>query len=58
MSGLTTDRRMDKLLSSVKATIRLNGSTFHLFIEIITEENTIRTDIIAERLIEDYNNNN
>ncbi|XP_019853209.1 PREDICTED: uncharacterized protein LOC109582741 [Amphimedon queenslandica] len=58
-TGLTTDRRMDKLLSFVRTTIRLDsdGNTFLLFIQIITEEDTIRTDMIAKRLVEYYNNN-
>ena len=52
--GLTADQRMDKLLSLVKASIQVNGQVFHLFVEIIKQENTIITDSLAQTLLDDY----
>ena len=52
--GLTADQRMDKLLSLVKASIQVNGQVFHLFVEIIKQENTIITDSLAQTLLDNY----
>ena len=52
--GLTTDQRMDKLLSLVKASIREDGEDFGLFLEIIKQENTRRTDRLAQTLLDNY----
>ena len=52
--GLTADQRMDKLLSLVKASIQMNGQVFHLFVEIIKQENTIITDSLAQTLLDNY----
>ena len=52
--GLTADQRMDKLLSLVKASIEVDGEVFHLFVEIIKQENTIITDRLAQTLLDNY----
>ena len=52
--GLTADQRMDKLLSLVKASIREDGEDFGLFLEIIKQENTRRTDRLAQTLLDNY----
>ena len=52
--GLTTDQRMDKLLHIVKITIKYNGEAFKSFIEIIKQENTIKTDGLAQTLLDTY----
>ena len=52
--GLTTDQRMDKLLSLVKASIREDGEDFGLFLEIIKQENTRRADRLAQTLLDNY----
>ena len=52
--GLTADQRMDKLLSLVKASIEVDGLVFHLFVEIIKQENTIITDRLAQTLLDNY----
>ena len=53
-SDLTNDQRMDKLLGFVKDSIRNDGEDFGLFIEIIKQENTIRTDRLAQTLLDTY----
>ena len=53
-TGLTTDQRMDKLLSLVKASIREDGEDFGLFLEIIKQENTRRADRLALTLLDEY----
>ena len=52
--GLTTDQRMDELLSLVKASIREDGEDFGLFLEIIKQENTRRADRLAQTLLDNY----
>ena len=52
--GLTAHQRMDKLLSLVKASIREDGEDFGLFLEIIKQENTRRTDRLAQTLLDNY----
>uniref|UniRef100_A0A1X7SSD1 CARD domain-containing protein n=1 Tax=Amphimedon queenslandica TaxID=400682 RepID=A0A1X7SSD1_AMPQE len=52
--GLTTDQRMDELLSLVKASIREDGEDFGLFLEIIKQENTRRADRLAQTLLDSY----
>ena len=52
--GLTADQRMDKLLSLVKASIQVNGQVFHLFLEIIKQEDTVITDSLAQTLLDNY----
>ena len=52
--GLTADQRMDKLLSLVKASIREDGEDFGLFLEIIKQENTRRTDRLSQTLLDNY----
>ena len=52
--GLTADQRMDKLLSLVRASVQVNGKVFHLFVEIIKQENTIITDSLAQTLLDNY----
>ena len=52
--GLTADQRMDKLLSLAKASIREDGEDFGLFLEIIKQENTRRTDRLAQTLLDNY----
>ena len=54
-SGLTTDERMDKLLGFVKASIKEDGEDFGSFIEIIRQEDTIRADRLARKLLDTYN---
>ena len=54
-SGLTTDERMDKLLGFVKASIKEDGEDFGSFIEIIRQEDTIRADRLAQKLLDTYN---
>ena len=54
--GLTTNQRMDELLSLVKASIREDGEDFGLFLEIIKQENTRRTDRLAQTLLDNYHN--
>ena len=54
-TGLTTDQRMDKLLSLVKASIGEVGVDFGLFLEIIKQENTRRADRLAQTLLDNYN---
>ena len=56
--GLTTDQRMDMLLHFVKAAIKYNGEGFRLFIEIIEQEDTLKTDRLAQILLDTYSNNN
>ena len=56
--NLTTDQRMDMLLDFVKAAIKYNGETFRLFIEIIKQEDTIKTDRLTQMLLDTYKNNN
>ena len=53
-TGLTTDQRMDKLLSLVKASIKEDGEDFGLFLEIIKQENTRRADRLAQTLLDKY----
>ena len=53
-TGLTTNQRMDKLLSLVKASIREDGEDFGLFLEIIKQENTRRADRLAQTLLDNY----
>ena len=53
--GLTADQRMDKLLSLVKESIEVDVQVFHLFVEIIKQENTIITDRLAQTLLDNYN---
>ena len=53
-SGLTADKRMDKLLGFVKASIKRDGEDFGLFIEIIKQENTRRADRLAQKLLDTY----
>ena len=52
--GLTTDQRMDRLLSIVKASIKEDGEDFELFIEIIKQEDTRRADRLAQTLLDTY----
>ena len=52
--GLTANQRMDELLSLVKASIREEGEDFGLFLEIIKQENTRRTDRLAQTLLDNY----
>ncbi|XP_019861643.1 PREDICTED: uncharacterized protein LOC109590161 [Amphimedon queenslandica] len=52
--GLTADQRIDKLLSLVRVSIQMNGQVFHLFLEIIKQENTIITDSLAQTLLDNY----
>ncbi|XP_019861685.1 PREDICTED: uncharacterized protein LOC105315413 [Amphimedon queenslandica] len=52
--GLTANQRMDELLSLVKASIREDGEDFGLFVEIIKQENTRRTDRLAQTLLDNY----
>ena len=52
--GLTANQRMDELLSLVKASIREDGEDFGLFLEIIKQENTRRTDRLAQTLLDNY----
>ena len=52
--GLTADQRMDKLLSLVKESIEVDVQVFHLFVEIIKQENTILTDRLAQTLLDNY----
>ena len=52
--GLTADKRMDKLLSIVKASIEEDGKEFELFIEIIKQEDTTRADRLAQTLLDTY----
>ena len=52
--GLTEDKRMDKLLGFVKASIEEDGKDFGLFIEIIKKENTRRADRLAQTLLDTY----
>ena len=52
--GLTTDQRMDKLLGLVKVSIKEDGEDFGLFIEIIKQENTRRSDRLAQTLLDTY----
>ena len=56
--GLSADQRMDVLLHFVKATIKYNGEGFRLFVEIIKQEDTIKTDRLAQTLLDTYRNNN
>ena len=56
--NLTTDQRMDMLLHFVKAAIKYNGEGFRLFIEIIKQEDTLKTDGLAQMLLDTYKNNN
>ena len=51
---LTANQRMDELLSLVKASIREDGEDFGLFLEIIKQENTRRTDRLAQTLLDNY----
>ena len=52
--NMTTDQRMDKLVSFVKASIKEDGEDFGLFIEIIKQENTRRADRLAQTLLDTY----
>ena len=52
--GLTANQRTDELLSLVKASIREDGEDFGLFLEIIKQENTRRTDRLAQTLLDNY----
>ena len=54
-SGRSNDQRMDKLLGFVKASIKEDGDDFRLFIEIIKQEDTRRTDRLAQKLLDAYN---
>ena len=54
-SGRTTDERMDMLMGHVKASVKLNGHVFGLFLEIIKAEDTTRADSLAENLLRAYN---
>ena len=51
---MTADKRMDKLLGFVKASIKRDGEDFGLFIEIIKQENTRRADRLAQTLLDTY----
>ena len=52
--GLNADQRMDKLLGSLKTSIKDDGDDFHFFLTIIKEENTKKTDKLAQTLFETY----
>ena len=52
--NMTIDQRKDKLLGLVKASIKEDGEVFRLFIEIIKQENTRRTDRLAQTLLDTY----
>ena len=53
-SGLTENKRMDKLLGLVIASIIEDGEDFRLFIDIIKQENTRRADRLAQTLLDTY----
>ena len=53
-SGLTADQRMDKLLGLLKTSMEDEGDDFCLFLTIIKEQNTGKTDRLAQTLFETY----
>lgn len=54
-SGRTTDERMDMLMGHVKASVKLNGHVFGLFLNILEAEDTIRARHLATKLKQTYN---
>lgn len=54
-SGRTTDERMDMLMGHVKASVKLNGHVFGLFLDILEAEDTMRARHLATKLKQTYN---
>ena len=54
-SGRTTDERMDMLMGHVKASVKLNGHVFGLFLDILETEDTMRARHLATKLKQTYN---
>uniref|UniRef100_A0A1X7U8Q5 CARD domain-containing protein n=1 Tax=Amphimedon queenslandica TaxID=400682 RepID=A0A1X7U8Q5_AMPQE len=50
------DERMDELLHIILSSIRMNGKVFGIFLDILREEDTLRTIGLADELIQKYNN--
>ncbi|XP_019860115.1 PREDICTED: uncharacterized protein LOC109588382 isoform X1 [Amphimedon queenslandica] len=50
------DERMDELLHIILSSIRMNGKVFGIFLDILREEDTLRTIALADELIQKYNN--
>ena len=53
-SGRTTDERMDMLMGHVKASVKLNGHVFGLFLDILEAEDTMRAHHLATKLKQTY----
>lgn len=54
MTGQTMEQRMDKLISTLKTTIKTDGNVFQWFIDILEEKNTLSATKLAETLIAKY----
>lgn len=54
-NGRTVDERMDRLLELLTASISINGEEFGIFLEILREEDTLRSIGLANKLKELYN---
>ena len=49
------DERMDELLYIILSSIRMDGKVFGIFLDILREEDTLRTIKLADELIQKYN---
>ena len=49
------DERMDELLHIILSSIRMDGKVFGIFLDILREEDTLRTIKLADELIQKYN---
>uniref|UniRef100_A0A1X7TTR8 Death domain-containing protein n=1 Tax=Amphimedon queenslandica TaxID=400682 RepID=A0A1X7TTR8_AMPQE len=50
----TDDEKMDELLHIILSSIRMNGKVFGIFIDILREEDTLRTIALADTLMDKY----
>ena len=53
-SGMTADERLQILINYIKEVIKIKGEVFGTFIDILKEENTIRSAKLADQLMDGY----
>ena len=54
LTGRSQDQRMDELLHTLTASIKVKGEVFDIFLEILSENDTILCNQIARKLSDAY----